>query len=60
MDTEDAPVELAPATPTESHSPEKSFDTLQYELRLATRSSRYALATAVAAAPAPPRGRRCT
>lgn len=50
MATDDTPAVPPPTSPAESHSPEKSFGILQHELRLATRSSRYALATAVAAA----------
>lgn len=39
-----------PAAESDEQLPEQRFDALQHEIRLATRSSRYALATAVAAA----------
>ncbi|MGH3723748.1 MAG: hypothetical protein ACRDUS_06440 [Mycobacterium sp.] len=48
MDAEKAPADSA-TEPVEQLS-EKHFDALQHEIRMAARSSRYALATAVAAA----------
>lgn len=49
-DTEGVSTEGAPAAPAPESVGDKRFDELQHEIRLATRSSRYALATAVAAA----------
>ncbi len=48
MDTDSTPAE--PVAETAAHTSEKHFEELKHEIRLATRSSRYALATAVAAA----------
>lgn len=48
MDTDSTPAE--PVAKTAAHTSEKHFEELKHEIRLATRSSRYALATAVAAA----------